>query len=180
MRLGVIDIGNHLHGRVVEAALLRLVVVGLRRRLEGSSSLRVGAARGDRRGVRAGRAAVAETGGGDWATEVAVVLGCIASRARVATRRGRAGVAGGGVELLLATLLFAVSHLLVMSLSNLASERLKEVVEVTVKILLGNAQIPLEQKEELLLHQVHLGAAEAEVVGFSNDVTVVGPVLVLR
>lgn len=51
VRLGVVDIGNDLDRRVIEAALLRLiVVVGLRlRRLERGCSLRVGgASRGDR------------------------------------------------------------------------------------------------------------------------------------
>jgi hypothetical protein len=66
-----------------------------------------------------------------------------------------------------------------MSLGNLVAEWLKEVVEIPVKILLGDAKVPLEEEEELLLHQVNLCAAEAKVVALGGDVAVVGPVLVL-
>jgi hypothetical protein len=66
-----------------------------------------------------------------------------------------------------------------MSLGNLVAERLKEVVEIPVKVLLRNAKIPLKEEEKLLLHQVNLCAAEAKVVALGGDMAVVGPVLVL-
>jgi hypothetical protein len=66
-----------------------------------------------------------------------------------------------------------------MSLGNLVAERLKEVVEIPVKVLLSDAKVPLKEEEELLLHQVDLCAAEAKVVALGGDVAVVGPVLVL-
>lgn len=182
--LGVVDIGDDLDRRVVEAALLRLiVVVGLRlRRLERGCSLRVGSAsRRDRGGVGAGRAAVAEARRRDGPAHVAnVLLGSSTARSGVASRRRRAGVSGAGSrELLLASLLLAVSHLAGVSLGDLMAEGLEEVVEVAVEVLLSNSQVPLEKEEKLLLHEVDLGAAEAKVVAVSGDVAVVGPVLVL-
>lgn len=95
-------------------------------------------------------------------------------------RRGRAGISGGGgIELLLSSLLLTVSDLPGMSLGNLVAEGFKEVVEVTVKVLLGNPKIPLKKEEKLLLHEVDFGAAEAKAVALGGDVAVVGPVLVL-
>jgi hypothetical protein len=98
----------------------------------------------------------------------------------VTARGGRAGISGGGgIELLLSSLLLAVSDLSGMSLGNLVTEGLEEVVEITVKVLLGDSKIPFKKEEKLLLHEVDLGAAEAKVVAVSGDVAVVGPVLVL-
>ena len=98
----------------------------------------------------------------------------------MATGRSWAGVSSGSdIGLLLSSLLLAVSHLPSVSLGNLVAERLKEVVEIPVKVLLGNAKIPFKKEEKLLLHQVNFCAAEAEVVALGGDVAVVGPVLVL-
>lgn len=47
-----------------------------------------------------------------------------------------------------------------------------------VKILLANDQIPLQQVEQLLLHQVDLGQAESKVL-IALDHRVSCPVLVL-
>lgn len=55
----------------------------------------------------------------------------------------------------------------------------QEGLEVGVEIGLCDAQIPAEQVQELLLHQVDFGQAEAEAV-VAADSGVAGPVLVLR
>ena len=111
-----------------------------------------------------------------------MVLLCKAglARTRVAARGGGRRIAGGsGIQFLLATLLFAVADLASMALSNLHTEGLEEKVQLPVKILLRDAKIPFQEEQELLLHQVDLGAAESEGVGVGVDVAVVGPVLVL-
>jgi hypothetical protein len=179
--LGVVVIEDNLNGWVIEAALLRLVVVRfVRGKLWRSRSLRVSATRRDRGGVRARRAAVAKTRRGTRCRHVSHVLGCWSSRSGVATGRSRAVVSSWSVVgLFLLSPLLAVSDLPGMSLGNLVAEGLKEVVEIPVKVLLSNAKVPLKEEEELLLHQVDLCAAEAKVVALGGDVAVVGPVLVL-
>jgi hypothetical protein len=97
----------------------------------------------------------------------------------VTTGRSRADVPGTSIDLLLSSLLLAVSNLAGMSLGNLVAKRLKEVVEISVKVLLSDSEIPLEKEEKLLLHKVDLCTAEAKVVALCSDVAVVGPVLVL-
>lgn len=167
----------------------RLVDKRLGLRLERRSRARVLSARGrsDRRSVGAGGAAVSEAGRGDGtgASSSQAVVGAGMARARLATGRRRAGVAdvgrggGGGVQLLLATLLLAVTHALGVGVGDLVADGLKERVELAVEILLDNAEVPFEKEEELLLHEVDLGAVEAESVHLGGDVSVVGPVLVL-
>jgi hypothetical protein len=76
-----------------------------------------------------------------------------------------------GSHLLAKTLLLGLLHLP-------CSDGRKERLEVVVEILFSDPQVPLEEAEELLLHEVDLSEAEAEVVKASNG-GVSCPVLVL-
>ena len=61
---------------------------------------------------------------------------------------------------------------------DLGADGRQEGVEVGVQVLLGDAQVPVQEEQELLLHQVDLGAREAKGLEAAH-VGVVGPVLVL-
>lgn len=54
----------------------------------------------------------------------------------------------------------------------------KEGLEVGEQVLLGDAQVPIQQEEELAFHEVDLGEGEAEVVE-PLHCGVTGPVFVL-
>lgn len=84
-----------------------------------------------------------------------------------------------GSHFLLASLLLMVTHFASMSLGNAAANRGQERIQLPVQILLMNSQVPFEKEEELLLHQVDLGAIESKAVEVGVDVGIVGPVLVL-
>jgi len=58
------------------------------------------------------------------------------------------------------------------------SDWCQEWLKMGVKILWPDSQIPIEQEQELLLHQIHLGDGETEV-GKAADRSVSSPVLVL-
>lgn len=72
-----------------------------------------------------------------------------------------------------------MAHLPDVSLGNAGTERLEERIQLPVQVLLRNSQLPLQEEEQLLFHQVDLGAVETKAVHVSVDVCVVGPVLVL-
>jgi hypothetical protein len=80
---------------------------------------------------------------------------------------------------LLAPLLLAAAHLSAVSLGNAKAERLEEGIQLAIQVLFGDPQLPLKKKEQLLLHQVHLGSVESEAIHLRGDVGVVGPMLVL-
>lgn len=66
-----------------------------------------------------------------------------------------------------------------MTHRNVASDRCQEHVQLAVQVLLLDPQVPVQQEQQLLLHQVDLCPAEAEVLVVVADDAVVGPVLVL-
>lgn len=72
-----------------------------------------------------------------------------------------------------------MAHALGVALSNLAAERLEEEVELAIQVVLRDSQVPFQEEEQLLLHEVHLGAAKSKAVSLGVDVGVSGPVLVL-
>lgn len=82
-------------------------------------------------------------------------------------------------HVLLALLLLAVTQLAGVALGNLDARGLQKDVQLGVQVVLGDSQVPLEQEQQLLLHQVDLGAGEAKGVVGGVHVGVVGPVLVL-
>ena len=95
----------------------------------------------------------------------------------MASRMARMG--NPGVPLLLAPLklLFGFSLqfiLLLETVANGCQERLQE----GEKILLGDSRLPIQEEEQLTLHEVYLGEGEAEAVE-PLDGRVPGPVLVL-
>lgn len=57
-------------------------------------------------------------------------------------------------------------------------DRSQEGLEVCVKVLLSDPEIPVEKEEELLLHEVDFTVGEAKVLKARNR-SVAGPVLVL-
>lgn len=61
---------------------------------------------------------------------------------------------------------------------DLHSDRRQERFQVEIKVLRSDSHLPVEEEEELLLHQVHLGDAEPKVLE-ATDGGVAGPVLVL-
>lgn len=80
---------------------------------------------------------------------------------------------------LLAAFLLAVTHLAGLPLDDAASQGCQERFQLSIQILLMDSQVPVEQEEELLFHQVHFGAVETKAVRIRGEVRVVGPVLVL-
>lgn len=75
--------------------------------------------------------------------------------------------------LLLAALLFDCQHTLLLA------DGCQEGFEVVVEIFRVDLEVPVEEEEELLFHEVHFGDGEAEV-GKAPDDGVPRPVLVLR
>ena len=61
---------------------------------------------------------------------------------------------------------------------QLGADGAEEGLEVGVEVLRGDAEVPVEEEEELLFHQVDLGEGEAEAVVSSHG-GVSGPVFVL-
>ena len=66
----------------------------------------------------------------------------------------------------------------VFTLLYLGTDRSQEGLEVSVKVLWGDAQIPVQKEEELLLHEVHLSDREAEALETTNG-RITSPMLVL-
>lgn len=134
-----------------------------------------------------------------------------------ALRRCGVGVVGARVEILKLAFLLAAGSILSLNASqtldatqgalvlgdNLLADGRQEDVQLAVEVVLGDAELPLEKHEELLLHQVDLGLGELKVwgaevalacaagalaaaggdaarsVGVVPDLGVLGPVLVL-
>lgn len=89
-------------------------------------------------------------------------------------------VLGGELVLLLAgVLLLLLDEPGLLGLAGLPdTDGSKEGLKVVVKILGVDAEVPVEEEEELLLHEVDLGDGEAEVVVAAHS-AVASPVLVL-
>jgi len=61
---------------------------------------------------------------------------------------------------------------------DLVADGLEEGVEVGVEIIFTDVEVPVEEEEELLLHEVDFGSGETEVL-VASDFGVLGPMLVL-
>jgi hypothetical protein len=79
------------------------------------------------------------------------------------------------LEVLLALLLESLALAAAVMLDTDGS---KEWLEMFVEVLVADAEVPVEEEEELLLHEVDLSDREAEVV-VAADERIPGPVLVL-
>lgn len=127
--------------------------------------------RGERGCTRGGGASAAAAAGGR--AGVVAALGVVGDGGL-----GVAHLALGKLELLLLEggALFAEALLGFLGLP--AADGGEEGLEVVEEVGLANVEVPVEKAEELLLHEVDFGDAEAEVV-VAADGSVAGPVLVL-
>lgn len=173
---------DDLHGRVVESAV-RVAAVHVRVRHLGERRRRARAAAAARRvgrqrrrvGVRAAEAGHRVGAGAARRRARPRVVAAVAARAGAggggAVRRRGVGAVRARVQLLELALLLAARGVLGLFArkaldaaqgalvlgDDLFAQRREEDVELAVEVVLGDAQLPLEQHEELLLHQVDLG-----------------------
>lgn len=76
-------------------------------------------------------------------------------------------------------LLAALAHAGVLFMAeDLGADGGKEGVKVVVEIIFADAQVPVKEVEQLLLHEIHFGAGESKRFK-AADVGVLSPVLVL-
>lgn len=170
---------DDLHGGIIQSTIGITATVDVRLRHLGGRCGRARAATAvgrvgcKGRGVRV-RAAQTRHRLGTCATSAR----CRAGARRVAAvastravRRRGVSVVGARVEVLELALLFAAGSVLGLDASetldatqgalvlgdNLFADGRQEDVELAVEVLLGDAELPLEEHEELLLHQVDLG-----------------------